>query len=152
LFPPPPGGAAAPPFLAQELRNPRAGRFTFSAWIDGDGASDQAWNAFLERHRCRLVIFGYSNLGKDPTPGKTIEFASAPFRPSFRANPQRFSVSARLRSQDGNARELSKGIGVAVVVEPAAGAPQAPPIEAYLRISRVEIAFDPRPRNDDVVV
>jgi hypothetical protein len=139
-------------YLAQELRNPRAGRFTFSAWIDGGGASAEAWNAFLEHYRCRLVIFGYSNLGKDPTPGKTIEFASAQFRPSFRPIDQHFSVSVRLRSQDDGAQELSKGVGVAVVVEPVAGSAPFSPTEAFLRIHRVEIAFDPRPRNEDVVV
>jgi hypothetical protein len=118
------------------------------------------------------VIFGYSSLGKDPTPGKTIEFASASFRPRFsdkgdlrsavsagsgaprrtRAADQSFTVSARLRSQDDGARELSKGVGVAVVVEPVAVSAQFSPTEAFLRIHRVEIAFDPRPRNDDVVV
>jgi hypothetical protein len=141
-----------PAFLAQTLRNPRAGRFTFSAWIRGGGASADDWDAFLERHRCRLVIFGYTTLGKDPTPGKTIEFASAPFRPTFGAIGERFSVSARLRSQDDGANELRKGVGVAIVVEPIASASRSTPDEAFLGLSRVTLSFDPRPRNDDVVV
>jgi hypothetical protein len=157
----PAASTPAPTFLAQELRNPRAGRFTFSAWVDGHAASSEDWDAFLEQFRCRLVIFGYTSLSKDPTPGKIREFASASFRPRFSESSQSAGantiqtpsrVSARLRSQDDNANELGNGVGVAIVVEPITNVSKFRPVEASLRIARVELTFDARPRNDDVVV
>jgi hypothetical protein len=48
---------------------------------------------------------------------------------------------------------LSKGIGVAVVVENTSGAAVTVPRGgAALRLEGVELAFTPRPRNDDVQV
>jgi hypothetical protein len=143
--------------LTQEVRNPRAGRYMFSVQASGSAVSEKIYrNVFLKHFTCRLVIFGYKDLKKDPR--NVREFASAVFRPPFadghKGGYSNFEVAATLRSQDGGAMEIERGVGVAVVVEksspdeldPAKALSGKP---AFIRIDDVELRFVPRPRNDD---
>jgi len=144
--------------LSQEVRSPRAGRFTFSAHA-ACASSDAAFyrEVFSKHFACRLVIFGFLDLKKDHREQR--RFATIDFQPTWSDGPQaryeKFSVSATLRSQDGGAMETSRGIGVAIVVEcvrplslPASnGSPFA-----MIHIDDVELVFDPRPRDDSVTV
>jgi hypothetical protein len=141
--------------LSQEVRSPRAGRFTFSVHAAAGGDASESWQAFLQGHRCRLVIFGFLDLEKNHTQHR--EFSTAEFVPQWSPvdNPvyERFSVTANLRSQDAGAMETSRGVGVAVIVEPRMGV-SAPPIHTpiVLRIDDAQLTFDPRPRDDSVKV
>jgi hypothetical protein len=160
--------AARPPaaraMVSQEVRNPRAGKFTFTVHATGGGPSGEVYReAFLKNFVCRLVIFGFLDLKKDHRQQRvfsTVEFQPAwsePGRPRY----ERFQVSATLRSQDAGAMETSRGIGVAVIVEPIApGAASGDTAkatvlaaqDAFIRIDDVEFSFNPRPRDDRVTV
>ena len=111
---------------------------------------------FLKHFTCRLVIFGYKDLKKDPR--NVREYASAVIRPPFadgrKGAYKQFEVAATLRSQDGGAMEIERGVGVAVIVEKttpgevdAAKAFGGKP--AFIRIDDAALRFVPRPRNDD---
>ncbi len=148
----PPGARA---LLAQEVRNPRAGRFTLSIQARGGGHSHEAFRDLLLAHfACRLVIFGFADIKKDPR--RIREYASSAFRPSFHAEAageaETFTLATVLRSQDGGAMQLSRGVGIAIVLEKTTPGAVVPSAEAFLRIDGVELRFDPRPRDDEVVV
>jgi len=148
-----PSGARA--ILSQEVRSPRAGRFRFSVHTAASGADNESLQAFLASHRCRLVIFGFLDLEKNHTQHR--EFASAeispPWSPDDNLVYERFSVTANLRSQDAGAMETSRGVGVAVIVEPRPDARvNQLDQEIVIRIDDAELTFDPRPRDDSVKV
>jgi hypothetical protein len=153
----PPGARAV---LSQEVRNPRAGRFTFSAHACGAGLSAEFYReVFLKQFVCRLLIFGFVDGKKDHRRQRV--FAQLDFQPAWSASGQpkyeRFQVAATLRSQDGGAMETSNGIGVAILVERVDGAPLSLPAagpnsSTFIRIDDVELAFNPRPRDDNVTV
>lgn len=141
--------------LSQEVRSPRAGRFTFSAHAAAGGGDAEAWQTLFKTHRARLVIFGFLDLEKNHTQHR--EFASVEFAPQWspadKPAYERFSVTANLRSQDAGAMETSRGVGVAVIVEPR---PDAQTVrlekEIAILIDDAELTFDPRPRDDSVKV
>ena len=147
-------GAVAPParaLVSQEVRNPRAGRYTLSIRTRTAG-TPEAWSALLDAFSFRLMIFGYQNTKKDPR--QVREFASLAFRPTGDGAPLSVSLAAALKSQDDGAFQLSQGVGVALIVERRRPVPQAlePVAGAHLRVDSIELTFDPRPRNDDVTV
>jgi hypothetical protein len=147
-------GAIAPAsraLVAQEVRNPRAGRYTLTVRTRVDG-SPEGVAALLDGFTFRLVVFGYQSVKKDPRQRR--EFAVQAFRPAADGTAQDVTLSAVLKSQDDGAFQLSQGVGVAVVAERVGGAPLVPEARAgaYLRIDAAVLNFDPRPRNDDVTV
>jgi hypothetical protein len=140
--------------LTQEVRNPRAGQYTFSVRACGGAASAEAFDElFLKRFTCRLEIFGYSSLGKSPLHVRV--FASKSFIPSFADGKtgkyETVELPATLKSQDDGAFHLSRGVGVAIVVE-ATAAGDFDAAGAFLRIDDVDLQFNPRQRNEDVQV
>ncbi len=148
-----PGRARA--LLTQEVRNPRAGTFTVSVHVCGGGSADD-FRTFLKHFTCRLVLFGYRDLAKDPARGLR-EYASVPFEPPFADKAEGYhmvSLTRSLRSQDGGASEIEMGVGVAVIVERRTPGELLIPAgaRAFVRIDDVEIGFVPRPRNDEVTV
>jgi hypothetical protein len=151
----PAGGRAT---LVQQVRAPQAGQYTFSVHAAGGGNSAEFYrDVFLKNFECRLVIFGYTDLAKDPS--KVREFASLAFQPPFGPDAapvyERFQVARILRSQDGGAFELSMGIGVAIVVQktsPGTLDLAGPSRRAFIRLDDVQLEFNARPRNDDVRV
>jgi hypothetical protein len=160
-------GAADGPFvivegaramLSQEVRNPRAGRFMLRVQACGAGDSEAYRDWFQKHFVCRLVIFGFHDLKKDHREQRV--FAKSEFKPVWCAkgkpNYELFEVQATLRSQDGGANETSMGVGAAIVVEkvtPGAVAfNDAQQSAAFIRIDDVELDFNPRPRDDSVMV
>jgi hypothetical protein len=142
--------------LTQEVRNPRAGMYTIGVHACSGGAP--ADGDFLRRNfRCRMVLFGYRNLAKDPLAGMR-EYVSVPIEPTDdkdRPNAwQRFALMRALRSQDAGASEIEMGVGLAIVLERTAQGDLAIPAgtRCWLQFDDVEITFSPRPRNDDVKV
>ena len=146
--------------LTQEVRNPRAGRYTLTVQADGGGRSAAYFrDVFLKHFACRLVVYGFADASKNPL--KVREFASQPFQPRFAAGAkplfEKFTLNTILKSQDDGAFHLSRGVGVAVVVEkltpgPLELGPAAGPHQAFLRVGGLALEFNARPRNDDVQV
>jgi hypothetical protein len=154
--------------LSQEVRSPRAGKFTFAVQACGAATSAELYrDVFLKEFVCRLVIFGFLDLKKDHRHQRV--FATLDFQPSWcepgKPRYEKFEVAATLRSQDAGAMETSRGIGVAVIVEKrsagklilpasAAGdlADKVAASHAFIRIDDVEFSFNPRPRDDSVTV
>jgi hypothetical protein len=137
--------------LAQEVRNPRAGRYTLSVRTRAVGSA-AGIAALQQAFTFRLVIFGYSNTKKDARQGRP--FAAQTFRPAEDGIPRDVSFSVVLKSQDEGAFQLSQGVGVAVVAERTGGESLVPDAtaEGAVCIDSVLLTFDPRPRNDDVTV
>jgi hypothetical protein len=144
--------ASATAMLTQEVRNPRAGAYTISIRVRGGGAKDD-YREFREQFRCRLVLFGYQNLTKDPLQGRR-EFASIPFDAPFGDQFETVTLTRKLRSQDDGASEIEMGVGVAILLERRSAGNLAIPAgrRAFLLIDDVAIDFVPRARNDDVKV
>jgi hypothetical protein len=147
--------AGARAMLTQEVRNPRAGTYTVSAHVCGGGSAAD-YQTFLKHFSCRLVLFGYRELTKDPTKG-VREYLSVPFEPAFADKAdgyRKVTLTKALRSQDGGASEIEMGVGLAIIVERRSPGELAIPAgaRAFVRVDDVEIGFVPRPRNDDVTV
>ena len=146
--------------LSQEVRRPMAGRFTFSVHACGGGSTGEFYReVFLKHFACRLEIFAFRDMKKNHTERRP--FASVEFKPpwseSGKPNYERFEVSVTLRSQDDGANETNLGIGVAVIVEKKTPGTLELPLDGaspgmLIRIDDVEMVFDARPRNDDVVI
>jgi hypothetical protein len=145
--------------LTQEVRNPRAGKYKLSVHACGGGTLETYRDTFLKNFTCKLVVFGYNDLNKDPRAVR--EFASVAFQSPFAdaktGKYEKFELTVVLKSQDDGAFHLSKGVGVAVLVEKTspgvldvASLGNTP--QAFIRIDDVELIFVPRPRNDDVQV
>ncbi|MEX1229560.1 MAG: DUF1501 domain-containing protein [Planctomycetaceae bacterium] len=107
--------------LVQDIQNPRPGQFTFSVHSSG-GAYDRPQyyrDVWCRNFTCRLVLFGYANAYRNIQ--QIVEYASTIFEPPFAgslaADYRKYSVTARLESQNGGRNQLSHGIGVAVIVE-----------------------------------
>jgi hypothetical protein len=142
--------------LAQEVRNPRAGQYTLTVRASGVAASAEAYrDRFARQFVCRLVVYGYQDISKAPT--KIREFASAPFQPPFGGTKgevfETFTLSVTLKSQDDGAYHLSRGVGVAIMVQPINSDPlNLEGDHGFIRVDDVAVVFNPRPRNDDVQV
>lgn len=142
--------------LTQEVRNPRAGKYVFTIQACGAAPSASYYrDVFLKNFTCKLHMFGYSDLKKDPR--NVREFASITFQPSFadpKANKlEKFELTAILKDQDDGANHLNKGVGVAVVLEKTSpGVLDVAGQMAWIHINEVDLAFIARPRNDDVQV
>jgi Protein of unknown function (DUF1501) len=156
---PSPAGTLKPgtrAMLTQEIRSPRAGTFTISLFASAGGS--RADLEFLAKNfSCRLVLFGYDSLAKNPSKSFR-EYASAPIallpEKEVGSAYREISVTRALRSQDGGASEIEMGVGIAVILEMTAAQPLAIPagMRAWLNIDDVTVRFVPRPRNDNVTV
>jgi hypothetical protein len=147
--------AGSSALLAQELRNPRAGTFSVAVHVAAHGDAEEV-SRFLAHFRCRLVLFGYTELSKNPCKPRR-EFAAVEFTPPLARTAAEFAgvnLSQRLRSQDDGASEIEMGVGIAVIVEKATTGDFSIPAgrRVMVYVDDVEVTFLPRPRNDDVTV
>src|SRR5205814_10695222 len=107
-----PGATIAPgarALLTQQVRNPRAGRYVLTLRARGGGASPRAYrDLFLAHFACRLIVFGYNDLAKDPT--RVREFATlalqVPYVEPAAADSPQFVLETVLKSQDDGALQL----------------------------------------------
>jgi hypothetical protein len=142
--------------LTQEIRNPRAGKYTISIHACGSGKVKD-YRALLTHCTCRLVLFGYTTLEKNPLKGMR-EYASLTLQPPFHEGKpggyQEYQLTRALRSQDAGASEIEMGVGIAIIVEKTSPGPWviASGQRAFFSIDDVTVHFAPRPRNDDVMV
>jgi hypothetical protein len=152
------GASLARAMLSQEVRSPRAGRFTFAVQAAASCEHETFFREeFLRQYTCKLVIIGFLDLKKNHTEHRV--FATTEFTPSWspegKPNYERFEVVAQLRSQEAGAMETSRGIAVAVIVEPknpAMASKAANQPDVLIRIDDVELTFGAKPRNEKVTV
>lgn len=150
--------AGAQLLLAQEMRNPRLGTFTFAAHACVRAASEAACKQFLDRFRCRLVLYRYNDVEKNPL--RRTEFISEPFVPPFAADDQPafewFELRKLLDSPGpGQNFPIGNGYGIAVLVEhtsPDDWRPSPDLADVSLCIDQVRLDFTQRTINDDVTV
>ena len=139
--------------LAQEIRNFRAGHYTFTIQASGGGTSREVFDNVIRKHfTCRLVIYRHTEATKSPL--KIKEEVSVTFQPEF-ANDQKFELAKLLDSRTPGANfSVGLGLGVAVIVEKTTPGTLelAAEAKAFLRIDSVGLVFNPRVRNDDVQV
>jgi hypothetical protein len=141
--------------LAQEIKSARGGQYTLTIRAGGGGSSEEAYARWFQGPlTCRLVLFRFANTNKNPL--ESDELASSSFQPSYlRAGeqPSEFTLSRFLGSTIPGANfPIGNGLGVAVVVECKSPLASVPQEAAYLQIYSVQLAFQPRPRDDNVVV
>ncbi len=146
--------------LAQEMRNPRAGRFTFTVEACIAGPSRAACEQFQKNFVCRLVIYRFTTPEKNPL--QRQEFGSLVIEPPLVVGETPTGATFEFsRVLDGAAPgqnfSIGLGLGVSIEVEKTAdgigevGGPQAP-APAALHIASARLTFASRTINDKVVV
>ncbi len=149
-----PAGSKA--ILTQTIRNPRAGTYAITLRA-ACGGTKADWDWFQTHFTCRLSLFGYHGLDKNPWDG-VRDYGSIPLSLTYpeTGEPvfQEFQLTRPLRSQDAGASEIEMGVGLAVWLERKTPGELDIPAgrRAFLRIDDVEVKFTPRPRNDNVTV
>lgn len=141
--------------LAQEIRNARGGQYTLTVKVTGLASSVAEFDkTFLTNMTCRLVLFRFQNINKDP---RTVgELASAEFRPTF-GKTEIFKLDRFLGSTTPGANfGIGNGLGVALVIEKKTPGqltlPKNESHRAALRIESVTLDFSPRKRDESVTV
>ncbi len=141
--------------LAQEIRNARGGHYTLTVKLTGVASSaDEFDKTFLVNMTCRLVIFRFQNINKDP---RTVsELASVEFRPSF-GKSETFKLDRFLGSTTPGANfGIGSGLGIALTVEKKTPGqltlPKNESHHAALHIESVNLDFSPRVRDETVTV
>ncbi len=160
------GGAAtvsvvkgARAILAQEMRNPRAGRFTFTVEAGIAGPSRAACELFQKNLACRLVIYRF--LTPDKNPLQRQEFGSLVIEPPLvvgEAPTYATFEFSRVLDGAGPGQNFSIGLGLGVSIEVEktsdgtweVGGPQTP-APAALYIASARLTFASRTINDKVV-
>lgn len=142
--------AGARAIVAQEIRNARGGNYTFTIKAEGEAANaDEFEKSFLANFTCRLLLFRFRDIDKDP---RTVEvLASAEFRPAF-GKVETFKVDRFLGSRSPGVNfPIGNGLGVAVVVEKkSTGSTRLNPSRRTgLRIHSVSLEFGPCPRDEN---
>ena len=138
-----PGGQAV---LAQQIRDPQAGRFVVTLTAQGDGSSKAFYEEVFQKHfRCRLVLFQFTHPAKNPQQRR--ELASVEIRPAFRNEsvPQFESfVLDKFLGNPGANFSFGLGIGTAVIIEriTAGALDLAAHADAFLRLDRVDVRFE----------
>ena len=144
--------------LAQEIRSARGGHYTYTVRASGGGTNaDFFERVFLANFTCRLLLFRFANMRKDPREAQVL--ASADFRPAFSdgTTSATHAVDRFLGSTVPGANfAIGNGLGVAVVIEKTSPVPiplAGPgPHRAFIRIHSVALAFNARPRDESVTV
>ena len=123
--------------------------------VTGIGSSaDEFEKTFLANMTCRLVLFRFANINKDPR--AVSELASAEFRPSF-DKTETFKVDRFLGSTTPGANfSIGNGLGVAITIDKKTPGqltlPKSESHRAALRIESVTLDFSPRVRDESVTV
>jgi hypothetical protein len=145
--------AGARAILAQEIRSARGGEYTLTAKVSGGGVTPGRFEEDSRgRLTCRLLLFRFADASKDPR--KIQELASLTIRPDY-GEARSFTLRQYLGSTAGGMNfAIGQGLGVAVVVENATGAPieaTPAPSSAGLRIHEVALSFGARPRHENTI-
>ena len=134
--------------LAQELRNPRAGKYLASARFNAVSSADfhkASRNSIPAR--AYLILFGYLD-GQKKDISNIREFGRSEFL--LHENNSHFEASLliALKSQDAGASEIERGVGVMLRLE--FDSTQNQPW--HVEIQSVNVQLNPRPRDETVTV
>ncbi len=153
-------GKGARAVLGQEMRNPRAGRFTFTVEAGLCGSSRELCEFFAKHFTCRLVMYRFADSDKNPL--KRHEFGSlAMVPPAIVGGKPKYATFELTQILDSSAPgqnfSIGRGLGVSIEVEKSSeGVLELPngkvPPRAYLCIGSARLAFSSRTINDKVVV
>jgi len=141
--------------LAQEIRGARGGQYKLSIRAEGVASNAEEFEKqFLSHCVCRLVLFRFGSIDKDPR--SIQELGSAEFKPVF-GKVESFVLERFLGSTTPGANfAIGNGLGILISVEKTSGSPLTlaanDPRFAALRIESVELTFSPRVRDDSVTV
>jgi hypothetical protein len=149
--------------IGQEMRNPRAGRFTFSVEACLSGSSTPLCELFAKQFTCRLVLYRFADAEKNPQ--KRNELGSLTIQPPIVVGDNLSWVEFRLSqvldsSGPGQNFSIGRGLGVAIeVVKTADGAldfaarnERERTGSVALRIRSAVLRFASRTIDDKVVV
>jgi hypothetical protein len=146
--------------LAQEMRNPRAGRFTFTVEACIAGATRAACEAFQKHFTCRLVIYRFATPEKNPL--QRQEFGSLVIEPPLVVGTAPVCATFVFpQILDGGAPGqnfgIGLGLGVSIEVEKTSDGPlelTGPHalLPAALHVASARLAFASHTINDKVVV
>lgn len=134
--------------LAQQIRDPQAGRFIVTLAARGDGSLKAFYEDVFQKHfRCRLTLFQFTTPTKNPQ--QRLELASLEIRPAFRAELDAPGESYVLDKPLGHPQlganfSFGLGIGVAVIVERATdGALELPAAaSAFIGVQQMDVKFE----------
>jgi hypothetical protein len=149
--------------LGQEMRNPRAGRFTFTVEACLCSSSKELCELFSKQFTCRLVLYRFADADKNPL--KRHELASLTIQPlaivGNRPVWKGFELGQLLDSAGpGKNFSIGRGLGVAIEVEKTMdGSLEMGPDArtkgsgwASLRVRSAQLQFAGRTINDKVMV
>ncbi|MCY2966150.1 MAG: hypothetical protein NT069_21390, partial [Planctomycetota bacterium] len=138
--------AGASVVLAQQIRDPQAGRFVVTLSVRGDGSSREFYDeVFLKNFRCRLCLFQFTEPAKSAKNRR--ELATVDFRPTFHPESstgfETFVVEKYLGTPGGNF-SFGLGIGMAVIVERSTPGVLDLPAHAaaFLRVDEATVRFE----------
>ena len=145
-------------FLSQEIRNFRAGHYTFTIEAMAGGSSREHFEQYFKPHfTCRMVIYRHSEATKNALLMKPAE--SIEFKPEFFEGPdlktQKHVLAKLMDSRVPNVNfSVGLGFGIAVIIEKTSpGVLELPEnFRAFIRVEDTSLVFTPRVRNDDVQV
>jgi hypothetical protein len=145
-------------FLSQEIRNFRAGHYTFTIEAMAGGSSTEHFEQYFKPHfTCRMVIYRHSEATKNALLMKPAE--SIEFKPEFFEGPdlktQKHVLAKLMDSRVPNVNfSVGLGFGIAVIIEKTSpGVLELPEnFRAFIRVEDTSLVFTPRVRNDDVQV
>ncbi|HET6326025.1 MAG TPA: DUF1501 domain-containing protein [Planctomycetaceae bacterium] len=142
--------------LAQEMRNPRAGRFAFTVETCLAGPTREACELFQKHFACRLAFYRFA--GEDKNPLHREELGSLVFQPPFVVGETpaytKFEF-ARVLDSAGPGQNFSIGRGLGVSIEVEKTSEGSLTIEgsaaAALHVKSARLSFSSRTINDKVV-
>ena len=145
-------------FLAQEIRNFRAGHYTLTIDAVVGGSSKEHFDQYFKPNfTCKLVIYRNADVTKNALLMKPAELME--FKPEYAEGPdfkmQKFVLAKLMDSRVPNANfSVGLGFGIAVMIEKTSpGILELPEnFNAFIRVDETSLVFTPRVRNDDVQV
>lgn len=146
--------------LAQEIRNPRTGRYLFTAKLRTEASSQALWEQlFLKHWVCRLQFFRYSDSTKNPLNSETLQEHLIRFSPEYHSDSpiEQHEMEVLLKPPGpGRNFAIGKGLGIALVLEktsnPPLMLPQGQAQKGLLHIDQIQLEFKGRFRDENVTV
>ncbi len=144
------------------MRNPRAGRFTFTIEACIAGATRQACELLQKHFTCRLVMYRFAEPDKNPL--QRQELGSLVFQPPLVVGESPVYATfefSRILDGAGPGQNFSigRGLGVSIEVEKTSdgtvvfdGAAFDGPVQAALHVASARLTFTSRTINDKIVV
>lgn len=145
-------------FLAQEIRNFRAGYYTLTIDAMVGGSSKEHFDQYFKPNfTCKLVIYRNADATKNALLMKPAELME--FKPEYSEGPdfkvQKFVLAKLMDSRVPNVNfSVGLGFGIAVMIEKTSpGILELPEnFNAFIKVDETSLVFTPRVRNDDVQV